>query len=225
MNDDLPPAPPPPVEPVRAPTPAMQAAVDRAVEKAEAAATRRRWITLAEFVAVAGLLIGALGLWMNWSDRRADEADKQAEKSSEAKVKSLVTLSGDVNSDGDTMTLADSSHQIESVEVTFPSALGVSPQSSVLGPRIAVDWFGDQLLSVTKGKDAGRLPVMLTASYWDGDTKRTASAIYDVVWRREGRLLGGHKVVLVRLSLRDRGASQAKLDADWVRAATGGLES
>ena len=39
-------------------------------ETSEQAKTRRRWLTLAELVAVSGLLIGALTLWLNWSDKR-----------------------------------------------------------------------------------------------------------------------------------------------------------
>ena len=54
---------------------------DTPSERAEAAATRRRWITLAEVVAVAGVLIGALTLYTNWSDRRADEeGDRGADR-------------------------------------------------------------------------------------------------------------------------------------------------
>ena len=225
MSDETPPSPPPFGEqPAAAPVPgpAMQIAADQAVEKSEARKRRWRWITLAEFVAVAGLVIAAAGLWMSWSDRRADEADKAAEQTSAAKAKGIVTLSGAVDRDGETMTLSDAAHDVQSVSVTFPSALGVSPQSSVLGPRISADWFGDKLLAVTKGKAAGRLPVILTASWWDGDTKREDAATYYVVWRREGTLLGGHKVKMVRLSLRARTASQAALDADWVREASGG---
>jgi len=219
MTEDLPPF--PPAEPAM-PDPAVEVAATRAVEKAEAAATRRRWITLAEFVAVAGLIIAAIGLWMNWSDRRADLADKAADKAISAKAESIVTLSGDVDRDGETMKLSDPAHRIENVTVTFPSALGAGTQSSVLGPRISTDWFGDQLLAVTKGKEAGRLPVILTATWWDGDTKRTYAATYDVVWKREGSLFGGHKVRMARLSLRDRAASQGALDTAWVREAGGG---
>src|SRR3546814_3057877 len=44
----------------------MDSAAERAVAKAEAAATRRRWITLAEGLAIAGVAIAALTLWTNW---------------------------------------------------------------------------------------------------------------------------------------------------------------
>ena len=43
---------------------------------AEAAAIRRRWITLGKIVAVAGLIISALALYLSYADRRADEAER-----------------------------------------------------------------------------------------------------------------------------------------------------
>ena len=47
-------------------------------ETADQARTRRRWITLAEVVAVAGVVIAALTLYLNVSDRRADRAERAA---------------------------------------------------------------------------------------------------------------------------------------------------
>ena len=41
---------------------------DTPAERADAARTRRRWVSLAEVVALAGLLIGALSLYTTWSD-------------------------------------------------------------------------------------------------------------------------------------------------------------
>ncbi|MGJ8505888.1 hypothetical protein, partial [Glaesserella parasuis] len=65
MSDDMTKTPPPH-------DPAIQIAATEAVAKAEAAATRRRWINLGEFIAVAGLLIAGGSLYVNWSDHRAD---------------------------------------------------------------------------------------------------------------------------------------------------------
>ena len=42
--------------------------------KAEAAAARRRWLTLAEIVAIAGVVIAGLTLWNNWQGREAEQA-------------------------------------------------------------------------------------------------------------------------------------------------------
>ena len=63
-------------------------------ESADQARTRRRWITLAEFVAVAGLLIGAATLYLNWSDRREDRVEKIQAAAAEGKAKARVTLEG-----------------------------------------------------------------------------------------------------------------------------------
>ncbi|MDQ2879011.1 MAG: hypothetical protein M3R41_08035 [Pseudomonadota bacterium] len=197
-----------------------QAAATEAVEKAEAAATRRRWINLGEFVAIAGLIIAALSLWLSWADRHADLADKQAEKVQESHARTLVTLTGDITKDGESMSLKDDAHQVSDVQVIFPTALGLSPQSSVLGAKIASDWFGDKLLALTShGADtrAGRLPVILAATYWDGDTKRTDRAIYSIAWQSEGRFLRGRKLRMVRLSLAARTGTQVALDALWAR--------
>ncbi|MGN6375110.1 MAG: hypothetical protein ACTHMG_06100, partial [Sphingomonas sp.] len=57
---------------------ARQAAADRAEAKAEAAATRRRWLTLAEIVAIAGVVIAGLTLWNNWQGREDVRAARQA---------------------------------------------------------------------------------------------------------------------------------------------------
>jgi type VI protein secretion system component VasK len=97
-------------------------------ERREAAATRRRWVTLAEVVAVAGVLIAALTLWTNWSDHRANEADKIAAQSSAARERTKIDLSAIVQDGGNTLLLKDARHDLQDVTITFPRALGVSPQ-------------------------------------------------------------------------------------------------
>jgi len=215
MNDDpiTPPAEPAP------PQPAVET-VAQQVERAEAAATRRRWITLAEVVGIAGLLIAALSLWMSWSDRRADQQEKQAEKASETKVKTLVLLTATPEKDGKRLALKDSAHEVQSIDVRFPASLGLAAQSSVLDPRIESSWFADAILKmVEKGPDKrqGRLPVLITSNYWDADQQRSDSAIYDVVWFTEGSFLGvsGRSLRLKGILLRERTASPARLEAIW----------
>ena len=184
-------------------------------ERAEAAATRRRWVSLAELVGVAGLIIAALGLWLGWSDRRADDTAKRAAQASEAKVRTLVMLKASV--DGDTLKLADPAHDVQEIDVRFPAALGVADRNDV-DPAIQAGWVSDALLKLTDGgadDRSGRLPVLITASYWDADVQRHDSAIYDVTWRTEGRVLRGRALRLTGLKLRERTASAARLDAIW----------
>lgn len=223
MNDETPAAPDMPPEPTAAPpqpSPSIETVTQQAVDRAEAAATRRRWVTLAELVGVAGLIIAAAGLWMSWSDRRADDQAKQVEKASEAKVRTLVMLKGTVEKGGDRLKLSDAAHDVQNIDVTFPSALGIAAQNSVLEPRIEASWFSGPLLSLTdNGPDSqeGRLPVLITASYWDADTERRDTAIYDVVWKTKGRMLLGRALHVEGLMLRERAGSKARLDAIWAR--------
>jgi hypothetical protein len=214
MNEELPPS---GEAPVVSPVTATAA---EAVDRAEAAATRRRWVSLAEFVAVAGLLVAVASLWMSWSDRRADVADKQVEKAESSKARTLVTLTGSVSSDGETITLKDDTHQLRDVQVIFPTALGLAPQSGTFGPKIASSWFDGKILELTDGgpdKRDGRLPVILAATYWDGDVERADRAIYDVAWQTEGRVLRGRKLRMHALTLASRVGTQARLDAAWAR--------
>lgn len=188
-------------------------------ETADQAATRRRWVTLAELVAVAGVLIAAATLYLNWSGRRADEAARAAQATSTEHARGVVTLLGTVAEGGDALALADSEHVFSAATVTFPKALGVAPQDALPGPRIASDWFADALLKANEGSDArnGRLPVLISVSWWDGDTKHSQTGLYDVLWRTESRFLRGRKLELTGLTLASRNGTTAALEAAWQR--------
>lgn len=189
-------------------------------ETADQARTRRRWITLAEFVAVAGLLIGAATLYLNWADRQEDRADKAAVAAAEGKAKAHVTLTGTAARGGEALTLADGAHTFTAATVRFPKALGIGEKDAMPGPSIDAGWIAGPLLALTdKGADArsGRLPVLIAVTWWDGDAKHSDTALYDVLWRTEGRVLQGRKLVLTGLALSDRTASLAALDRAWAR--------
>ena len=104
--------------------------------------------------------------------------------------------------------------------IAFPKALGVATQRPAGEPAIEAKPFAGALLKLTDGgadDRSGRLPVLVTASYLDGDATRTARGIYDVIWRTRGRLLQGRALELTGLRLRRRGGDQAALDAAWAR--------
>ena len=186
-------------------------------ETAEQKRTRRRWINLAELVGVLGLVIAALSLWSNWSDRRADLSERTAEKAEAARAKGAVLLDGAVTDGGRTLKLSDANHKITSVDLRFPASLGVGQHALLVDPRIEADWIADPLLALSKGDDAdeGRVPVLITADWWDADTHRHDRAIYDGAWRTEGRFLRGRALRLEGLALRERGGSGARLEAIW----------
>lgn len=207
------------------PTPAEETAAEQAVAKAEAAATRRRWITLGEVVAVAAVVISGLTFWNSWAERRDAAAERQAERAAESKEKAVggaVLLTGAAQDDGATLALSDPAHRIQQIEVRFPKALGVPARTSVLEPEIDAEWIAEPLLKMTDGgpdRREGRLPVAITASYWGAETQRQSTAIYDLVWRTEPRTLQGRALKLRGVILRERvsGNGQARIDAMWTR--------
>jgi hypothetical protein len=216
MSENPPPVPPIPVAPSPAAAPLAET-VAQAVDRAEAAATRRRWVTLAELVGVAGVIIAAFGLWLTWSDRRADDQAKQAEQATERKARTLVMLKASV--EGDDLTLSDAGHDVQTIDIRFPAGLGVAAKSDA-DPRIEAGWVSAPLLKLTDGgadTQSGRLPVLITASYWDADVERHDAAIYDVVWKTEGRFMQGRAFRLDGLKLKERTGSVKRLEAIWAR--------
>jgi hypothetical protein len=197
--------------------PKIEAAATEAVAKAEAAATRRRWINLGEFVAVAGLIIAAISLYLNYADRKADLADKQAEKTSEAHEKARYSVKSDVRG-RDLVIIGDDRHTIGDISVSFPSDLGIGQQTSAT-QTIAGDWYERALLKATDGgpdSRTGKLPVLLTVNYMDDDTQRSTTGIFDIVWRTEkGFPPFGRKLKVVSMRLHQVGGSQAQIDKLW----------
>ncbi|MCY1171610.1 hypothetical protein D9M73_117250 [compost metagenome] len=211
MSDDMPKTPP-------QHDPALQVAATEAVAKAEAAATRRRWINLGEFIAVAGLLIAGGSLYLNWSDHRADQADKQVAAVKAQRDSSRFDIRAVPTSNGAALLLQhDDRHPIRDASVTFPSELGIGSKDTV-GDTIERGWFEHEMLKATDGaaeKRTGRLPVLITLTYWDGDTPRTTRGIYDIGWKAEGGFPFGRSLKLESLHLHELGGTQGRLDAVW----------
>ena len=190
-------------------------------EKAEAAAIRKRWLTLGEIVAIAGLIISAIAFWNSWDQRQSDESERRQEKAVETRVKTAVLLRGTPQRNGAVLLLTDPDHPVQRVTITFPSAFGLSPQTSSVDPQIEAEWLHAKLLLIAEKSDderRGSIPVMIASNYWQGDELIVDRAIYDLAWRIRGRFLQGRIVQLRGLALRERGKpSQARLDAMWTK--------
>ena len=186
-------------------------------ESAEQAATRRRWISLAEIVAVSGVLIGALTLWMNWSQSRDSAREKAVAAAAANAAEARFALHAEVANGGREVRLTDPVHELIDTSITFPAALKLEPRSPAT-PRIERDWFEGALLQATDGgadEREGRLPVLVTASYRVGNATRQGSAIVDVVWRTGGRLIGGRSLTVEAARVREPGGSAKRIDALW----------
>ncbi|WP_342657265.1 hypothetical protein NPJ82_10090 [Sphingomonas sp. NY01] len=190
-------------------------------ETPDQARTRRRWITLAEAVAVIGLLIAGLTLYTNWSDKRADRAARAAAAADEKAGKAHFVVRAVASEEGNMlMLLKDDTHSLGDIAVRFPTALGIQPRVEMTGHEIQADWFADPLLKATDGGDdrkTGRLPILLTVEYFAGDEPHRLTGIYDIIWRTEGRMLRGRTLKLEDLRLHRKGGDQKALDAIWAR--------
>lgn len=207
---------------------------DTPSERAEAARTRRRWISLAEAVAVAGVVIAALSLYLGWSDRREDAAAKQAEQAAGARKATTARLIGAIEDDGKRVGLSDPAQPaVASIEVRFPRALGIASEESIVPPRIEARWFDGPVLKLTDGGSdtvRGRVPVIIAATIAEGDRPAVDHAIYDVVFSTAGHTFGGRSLKLEGVVFRERvkGDATARLDALWaveakrLKAAVGG---
>lgn len=184
-------------------------------ETPEQARTRRRWISLAEAVAVAGVLIAALTLYLSWSDRRAERAEQAATKQAENRTANVVTLRATRRKDGERLELKDAARPVDALDVRFPAALGLSPQVGLADAMLAADWLDPAEKTLTAGdRKTGRIPVLIASTFWDGATRHVDRAIYDLRWKRDGGLFGdGFR--LAGLVLRERGGDQARIDALW----------
>jgi hypothetical protein len=194
-------------------------------EAAEAAAVRRRWLTLGEVLAVAAVIISALTFWNSYSERRSAEIEREsAARSADAKARTIV-LRGTVDASGETLALAATGGQdIQGLTVSFPAALELEP-IDVTNPRIEAGWFDDALRRARRDagqrdEDAGdeRLPVAVTTRYVVDGAMLADTSLYDVGYGVRERFLRGGTVRLRGLSFIGRtraDAAQARLDGLW----------
>lgn len=196
-------------------------------EKAEARAIRRRWITVGEIVAIAGVVIAGLTFWNSWEERRDATAERTAAQAAE-KVKAsssrhrVTLLTSSADKSGIEFKAQDGC-SLQSTEINFPTALGLSAKSTVVTHRIESDWLSGPMLKATdKGPDRreGKLPILIAATCTADDGDRTERAIYDLLWRTEpGGMLSGRQFRLRGFIRRESvsGDGQRRLDSLWTR--------
>jgi hypothetical protein len=192
----------------------------------EAAAIRRRWITLGELLAVVAALISGLTLYLNWSDKQDERADKAAESSKASTRAARLVLNAEKDGD-DRLRLkpTDPGQVVQSQTIAFPKALGIDPVETTGEPRIEGGWFESALKrrrEKAKLPDDSvgdeRLPVAITTRFVVNGEPYEDIALYDIGYGIAGKWLSGHRLTLRGLSLvrhvKADGA-QAALDARW----------
>jgi hypothetical protein len=191
---------------------------------AEAAAIRRRWITLGEILAVVAVLISALTLWLNWSERTSRDTEKTAESSSRATRAATLTLRAERSTNGKRLDLNPVAEDqvVQSQTIRFPTALDVDPVETTGQPRIEARWFDDALKEARE--DAGlpdnsrgdeRLPVLIETRFVVDGQNYTDVALYDLGYTIKGEMISGHDLRLRGLSLVRRAPARDQLDSRW----------
>ena len=212
------------------PKPATQPAPDAKTEARaiEAAAIRRRWITLGEVLSVAAVMISALTLWNSWSER-SDSQTSRAQEAQQASTRAgTLALTATASGDRELSLKPGSADQlVQSQTISFPSSLGADPAETTGEPRIEAGWFDGALKKARNesglpddSRGDERLPVAITTRFLVNGTAYEDVAIYDIGYTISGRLLAGHSVTLRGLSLVSRvksGDAQKRLDARWTQ--------
>ena len=194
----------------------------------EAAAIRRRWITLGEVLAVVAAVISGLTLWNSWSERAENEAVKSAEASRASLRAARLVLTATATNDRKLILKPTSAEQtIQSQSVAFPAALGLTPAQTTGEPRLEAAWFSGALEKFRNraglpddSHGDEQLPVAITTRYLVDGEPREDVALYDVGYSISGRILSGHTVTLRGLSLISRvtkGDAQKLLEARWAK--------
>ena len=160
--------------------------------------TRRRWINLGELIALAALIVSALGVWIAWKSSNEDKPTRIVEQ----RPAVPLALRGTPDSDGRTLTIlpADPSHALESLKVTIK---GASPIDIGSDGRLSAS----DIEAALKDRDkeakgvAHSVPVRIDARYVESGTDRRGGGSYVLRYKWEGGgLFGGRSLRLVGLS-------------------------
>ncbi len=192
----------------------------------EAAAIRRRWITLGEVLAVIAVVISALTLWNSWSERSSSSAVKDADvQRASVRAATLVLIAADAGEHRLILKPVSAEQSVQSQKILFPTALDAPPAETTGEPRIEAAWFERTLKKARElahlpdnSRGDERLPVVISTRFLVDGQSHEDVALYDIGYTISGRLLSGHSVTLRGLSLVARvkdGSPQARLDARW----------
>jgi hypothetical protein len=160
--------------------------------------TRRRWITLGEIVAIAALIVSAVGVWIAWKSSSEDKPTRVVEQ----RPSVPLALRGTADGDGRTLTIlpADSSHALEGLTVTIknssPIDVGSDGRLSASDVEAALKDRDKEAKDITHS-----LPVRIDARYVEMGKDRRGGGSYVLRYKWEGGgLFGGRSLHLTGLS-------------------------
>jgi hypothetical protein len=160
--------------------------------------TRRRWINLGELIALAALVVSALGVWIAWKSSNQDKPTEVVDHRSAVPL----ALRGTADSNGRTLTImpADPGHALQSLRLTIKGASPIEAGSD--GRVSASDVEGALKGREKEAKDVTlSVPARIDARYVEAGVDRRGGGTYVLRYKWEGGgLFGGRSVRLVGLS-------------------------
>lgn len=159
---------------------------------------RSRWITLGEFIALAALIVSALGVWISWKG----SGDEKPAPVIEQRSAIPLTLRAKASNDGRSLEISpvESSHALQSLKLVLPHASAIDVGSD--GELSAAD-----VQAALQGHDKEPKDRTLATSaridvrYVEAGVDRRSGGNYTLRYRWEGGgLFGGRSLRLVGLS-------------------------
>ena len=162
------------------------------------ARARRRWINLGELIALAALIVSALGVWIAWKNSGDDKPTRVVEQ----RPAVPLALRGTADGNGRTLTIlpADPSHALESLTLRVkgspPIEVGSDGRVSASDAEAALKAREKEAKDVTYS-----VPVRIDAHYVEGGTDRHAGGSYVLRYKWQGGgLFGGRSLHFVSFS-------------------------
>jgi hypothetical protein len=172
------------------------------MSETESQRTRRRWINFGELIALAALIVSAVGVWINW--KSSDEAKPTAIVEQRPAIP--LTLRAKANEDGRKLDISpvESSHALESLILTIkgspPIELGSDGELNASDVESALKGHENEAKDKDKDK-VYSVPVRIAARYVEMGKDRHGGGDYVLRYKWEGGgLFGGRSLHLVGLS-------------------------
>ena len=153
--------------------------------------SRLRWITLAEAIAIAALILSGLGLWREWNKR--DDGTKVV---IEKPTTIPLALRGRATDDGRQLAISpiEDSHALQSLILTVAGEKIEVGSDGELSARALEDALGKQ---AEDGKGTHRARVRIETRYVEAGADKTAAGSYVISYKWDGGgLLGGKSLRL-----------------------------
>ena len=160
--------------------------------------SRMRWVTLGESVAIAALIVSAIGVWISW---KSNTDDKGPTKVIEERQAVPLALRGKSGNDGRTLEISpvEIGHAVQSLNVIIGRDTVVDVGSG--GELAASDFeraLGDKAVD---GKGTQRIRVRIEAKYVEAGADKSAAGSYVISYRWEGGgLFGGRSLRFTGMS-------------------------